>query len=101
MKKLKHLFVSDWGRFVPGFLFCLVFAFLGMNLDHFIANYHKANVAAEKIPALEQQLQEMMESGGDAEALKATQTAIEKQRAAVAKVGGADGQRWGPGCQRR
>ena len=95
MKKLKHLFVSDWGRFVPGFLFCLVFAFLGMNLDHFIANYHKANVAAEKIPALEQQLQEMMESGGDAEALKATQTAIEKQRAAVAKVGGADGQRWG------
>ena len=45
MKRLKHLIVPDWRRYVPGFLFCLAFAFLGRNLDRFIRNYHEAGVA--------------------------------------------------------
>ena len=45
MQQLKHLFVPDWTRFVPGFLFCLVFAFLGMNLDHLIGQYHTVGIA--------------------------------------------------------
>ena len=45
MQQLKHLFVPDWTRFVPGFLFCLVFAFLGMNLDHLVGQYHTVGIA--------------------------------------------------------
>ena len=94
MKKLKYLFVPNWIRFVPGFLFCLVFAFAGMNLDHLVGKYHKANVASQKIPALEQQLREAMASGSDSEASTVTRKKIEKHRKALGKVDGKVGQRW-------
>ena len=42
MKRLKYLFVPDWGSYVPGFIFCLGFAFVGMNLDRLIRSYHDA-----------------------------------------------------------
>ena len=45
MKRLKSLFVPGWGGFAPGFLFCLLFAFLGMNLDRLICSYHNAGEA--------------------------------------------------------
>ena len=45
MKRIKYLFVPDWGKFVPGFLFCLGFAYFGMNLDRLIDKYHTAGVA--------------------------------------------------------
>ncbi len=45
MKRLKYLIVPDWRRYVPGFLFCLVFAFLGRNLDRLIRSYHEAGMA--------------------------------------------------------
>ncbi len=95
MHRLKQLFVPDWGRYVPGFLFCLVFAFFGMNMDRLIGNYHKANVASLAIPALEQGLQEMMESGGDDESSLATRNAIEKHQGALDRVDGTVGQQWG------
>jgi uncharacterized integral membrane protein (TIGR00698 family) len=95
MKKLKHLFVPNWTRFLPGFLFCVVFAFLGMNLDRLIGNYHKANDASLKIPALEQQLQDMITSGADAAALDVARTAIEQPRKSLNKVHGTVGQQWG------
>ncbi len=95
MNRIKHLFVPDWGSYVPGFLFCLVFAFFGMNLDRLIGNYHKADVASLGIPALEQKLREMMESGDDNESLAATAKAIEKHRSALDKVDGTVGQQWG------
>jgi uncharacterized integral membrane protein (TIGR00698 family) len=93
--RLKQLFVPDWGRYVPGFLFCLVFAFFGMNMDRLIGNYHKANVASLAIPALEQELQEIMESGGDDESSLATRKAIEKHQGALDRVEGTVGQQWG------
>jgi uncharacterized integral membrane protein (TIGR00698 family) len=95
MKRPNYLFVSGWGRYVPGFLFCLVFAFVGMNLDRLIGSYHKANLASQSIPALQRQLQEMRESGVDDKSLAAVGSAIEKYRSALDKVDGKVGQRWG------
>lgn len=95
MKRPRYLFVSGWSRYAPGFLFCLVFAFAGMNLERLISNYHKADVASLEIPALELHLQEMTASGDDAEALASTRQAIESQRGALEKVNGTAGQRWG------
>jgi hypothetical protein len=95
MKRPNYLFVSGWGRYVPGFLFCLVFAFVGMNLDRLIGSYHKANLASQSIPALQRQLQEMQESGVDDKSLAAVGSAIEKYRSALDKVDGKVGQRWG------
>lgn len=95
MNRIRHLFVPNWTRLVPGFLFCLVFAYLGMNLDHLVGNYHKANVASSKIPVLEQQLQELITSGGDHDVLMTTQKTIKKHRKALENVGGVVGQQWG------
>jgi uncharacterized integral membrane protein (TIGR00698 family) len=95
MRRLKHLFVPDWGRYVPGLLFCLVFAFIGMNMDRLIGDYHKANIASIAIPALEQKILTTMESGDDDEDLLASRTAIEKHRSALDKIDGMVGQRWG------
>jgi len=95
MKRFKYLFVPDWSRYVPGFLFCLVFAFLGMNLDRLIANYHKANVASLGIPKLEQKLQGIVEFGDDNQSLAITKQAIEKHRSTLKKVNGTIGQQWG------
>jgi uncharacterized integral membrane protein (TIGR00698 family) len=92
MGRQRYLFVSGWSRYVPGFLFCLVFAFVGMNLDRLIGNYHKANVASLMIPGLELQLEAMLESGH--ESAPATTKAIDKHRGALDKVGGDVGQRW-------
>jgi len=94
MKQLRDLFVPNWLRLLPGLLFCLVFAILAMNLDHVFGRYHKADVAAEKIPALELRLQEMIESGGDSDAQIAIEQNIEKHREALTKVNGEVGQQW-------
>jgi len=94
VKQLRHLFVLDWIRFIPGFLFCLVFAFLGMNLDHLVGKYHKANVASAKLPELTLQLQEMTESGSDRDALTAIGKKIEKRHSDLNTVGGEVGQHW-------
>jgi uncharacterized integral membrane protein (TIGR00698 family) len=94
MKRPRYLFVSGWGRYVPGFLFCLVFAFVGMNLDRLIVNYHKADVASLRIPGLEQSLQQSMETGDNDESMAASRKAIENHRSALEKVGGTVGQRW-------
>ena len=95
MKRPRYLFVSGWGRYVPGFLFCLAFAFAGINLDRLIVNYHKANVASLEIPGLEQSLQQSMETGDNDESITATRKAIENHRSALEKVGGTVAQRWG------
>ena len=95
MKRPRYLFVSGWSRYVPGLLFCLVFAFVGMNLDRLISNYHNANVASLAIPVLERQQQEMRESGVDNKSVEAIGSAIKKYRSALEKVDGEVGQKWG------
>ncbi len=94
MTRRNYLFVPGWGRYVPGFLFCLVFAFVGMNLDRLIGNYHKADVASLEIPALEQHQQQLMELGDDKDSLAANNKAIDRHRNALNKVDGRIGQRW-------
>jgi uncharacterized integral membrane protein (TIGR00698 family) len=95
MSRRRYLFVSGWRRYVPGFLFCLAFAFVGMNVDRLISNYHKADLASLAIPGLEQNLQELMESGDEDESVTANRIAIEKHRSALDKVDGTVGQQWG------
>jgi len=95
MKRPRYLFVSGWGRYVPGFLFCVAFAFIGMNVDRLIASYHKANIASLEMPGLQQQLEEMTASGNDVESLASIRSAIENHRSALEKVGGTAGQEWG------
>jgi uncharacterized integral membrane protein (TIGR00698 family) len=65
-----------------------------MNLERVIGNYHKANLASLGIPGLEQELQEMLESGDDAESIAAIRRAIETHRSTLDKVEGTAGQRW-------
>jgi len=91
--RLNTLFVPDWGKYVPGFLFCLLFAFVGMNADRLIGSYHKANIASQAIPALEQSLA-ATEITVDAESLAGTRKTLKKHTAALARVGGHVGQRW-------
>jgi len=93
VKRLKTLFVPGWGKYVPGFLFCLLFAFVGMNADRLFGSYHKANVASQAIPALEQKLQALAISD-DAGSLADTRKALKKHTAALEKVGGQVGERW-------
>jgi len=45
VNRLRSLIVPDWRRYAPGFLFCLVFAYAGRNLDRLIGNYHEAGMA--------------------------------------------------------
>ena len=95
MKRPRYLFVSGWGRYVPGFLFCVAFAFAGMNVDRLIANYHKANVASQEIPGLEQQLRDLTVTGAEADTLAGVRRVIESHRGALEKVNGSVGQEWG------
>ena len=94
MKQLRHLFVPNWIRLLPGFVFCLAFAIVAMNLDHLFGLYHKADVASERIPALELRLQEMIESGDDRDTQIAIEQNIEKYREALTKANGEVGQQW-------
>jgi uncharacterized integral membrane protein (TIGR00698 family) len=94
MKTLQHLFVPDWIRFIPGFLFCLLFAFLGMNLDNLIGQYYKADVASAAIPVLEKKFKEMKKTAGDDAVVIAAGKAIQKHRKALDKVKGEVGQQW-------
>ena len=41
---VKGLVVADWKRYVPGFLFCLAFAFIGMNLDRLFRSLSREGV---------------------------------------------------------
>ena len=72
----------------------MVFAFVGMNLDRLIGNYHKADVASLEIPGLQEKLQEMTAVGDDEESLAAIRTAIDKHRSALDRVDGTVGQQW-------
>jgi len=42
VNKIKYLIAPDCGKYVPGFFFCLAFAYIGMNLDRLIASHHNA-----------------------------------------------------------
>ncbi len=94
MKKLKSLFVPGWPRYLPGLLFCMLFAYAGMNLDVLMANYHKANVASEKLPAMQQKLADLNAAAAPEKEIQDLQKAIGKQSKALDKVDGKVGDRW-------
>ncbi len=90
----RGLLVPDWPKYIPGLLLCLLFAFVAMNLDHYLATYHRANLASKKIPLLEERLATLREKGASPEELAALAAKLKKHRQALAKVGGKVGDRW-------
>jgi len=85
--------VPDWRKYIPGFLLCVAFAFVVMNIDHVLGKYHKADVASAKIPKLEKSLKEA-QAQGDSEAVAGFEKQIKKQNKALDKVGGKVGSSW-------
>ncbi|WP_456431584.1 YeiH family protein [Thermosulfuriphilus sp.] len=90
----RSLLVPDWPKYIPGLILCMVFAFLAMNLDHWLAIHHKANVASQKIPLLEEKILRLKSQGAPSEEIRALEARVQKQKKALAKVGGQVGDRW-------
>ncbi len=94
MSFIRQMVAEDWPKYIPGFLLCLFFAFVVMNIHHVLAKYHKADVASLAIPVLEQKIGELKSSGAPVEKVAAIEQKIEKHRHALEKVGGSVGDRW-------
>jgi uncharacterized integral membrane protein (TIGR00698 family) len=94
MSMIRSLFVPGWSKVVPGLVFCALFAWIVMNVDHTLGKYHKANAASAALPGLEQKLATVT-AEGDADAIASTEKKISKQRKALAKVDGQVGDSWG------
>ena len=81
MAALRSLVVPGWTRIIPGLVFCIVFAWIVMNIDHVLGKYHKADVASAAIPALQVRLAEATATG-DADVI-----ALAEKNLAVAEAG--------------
>ncbi len=93
MSIVRSLVVPGWTRIIPGLLACVVFAFAVMNVDHMLGEYHKANVAAEEIPGLDQKIA-AAKIKGDRKAVASLSAKRAKHKKALAEVGGKVGQSW-------
>ena len=93
MSIARNMVVPGWPRFIPGLLLCIVFAFVVMNIDHFLSTYHKADVASETVPKLEASLSRAV-TANDEKSAKSLQKKLEKQNKALAKVNGKVGDHW-------
>ncbi len=94
MTFVRALFVPGWSKIIPGLLFCVVFALVVMNLDHYMAKCHKADVASTDIPKIEAQLT-AARSAGDAARAVALEGRIAAHRKALSKMDGEVGDSWG------
>ena len=93
MAGLRSLVVPGWTKIIPGLVFCMVFAWIVMNIDHVLGKYHKADVASAAIPALEGMLAEATHSG-DADAIASAESKLAKQQKALDTVDGTLGDTW-------
>jgi uncharacterized integral membrane protein (TIGR00698 family) len=93
MSIIRSMVAPDWRKYIPGFLLCVAFAFVVMNIDHVLGKYYKADVASAKIPKLEKSLKEA-QAQGDFEAVAGFEKQIKKQNKALDKVGGKVGSSW-------
>jgi uncharacterized integral membrane protein (TIGR00698 family) len=93
MSVLRELIVPGWQRYIPGFLFCVLFAFVVMNVDHLLGKFAKADDASSAIPGLEEKLAKAKASGDQVASAKLEEK-IGKHRKALAKVGGEVGDSW-------
>jgi uncharacterized integral membrane protein (TIGR00698 family) len=93
MSIVQSLVVPGWTRIIPGLLACVVFAFMVMNVDHMLGEYHQANVAAEEIPGLDKKIA-AAKLEGDRKAVASLSAKRKKHETALAEVGGKVGQSW-------
>ncbi len=94
MSLIRSMIAPGWTRIIPGLLFCVVFAFVVMNVDHMLNKYHKADVASTKIPDLKRRLAKASAAGNTKLAAKLKKS-LKKHQKALKKVGGKVGQSWG------
>jgi uncharacterized integral membrane protein (TIGR00698 family) len=50
---VKRLFAPGWWKIIPGLIFCTLFAWTAMNIDHSLSKYYHANVAIRNLPHLD------------------------------------------------
>lgn len=94
MSIFRSLVVVGWPKYIPGLLLCMVFAFVVMNVDHYLGKYHKADAASQKIPKLEAKLAKLTETAGDSAVAAGIKKKLAKAHKALKKVGGKVGDRW-------
>lgn len=94
MSLIRSMVAEDWNKYIPGFMLCLFFAFVVMNIHHVLAKYHKANEASIEIPGLEAKISEFTAVGAGREKITALSKKVAKHRKALEKVGGSVGDRW-------
>ncbi len=94
MSIIRSLVVEDAGKLIPGLLFCMAFALIVMNVDHYIGKYHKADVASRALSELAEKLAAAT-AAGEAERAEQLEAKIAKSRQALGKVGGKAGDQWG------
>lgn len=50
---VKNLFAPGWIKIFPGIVFCILFAWLAMNIDHTLSKFYHANLAIRNLPQLD------------------------------------------------
>jgi len=89
---IRSMVVPGWRRFIPGLVVCALFAFVVMNIDHLLHDYHQANVASQKLPALQEQLITLHGRHAPADEVGALEAKVAKLRQALFAVGGKVGE---------
>jgi uncharacterized integral membrane protein (TIGR00698 family) len=90
---IRSLFVPGWTKIIPGLIFCTVFAWIVMNIDHTLSTYQKADAASQAIPKLQEKL-DAASVKGNTEEVASIQKTIDKHQKALAVVDGRVGARW-------
>lgn len=93
MSLIRSLVVPGWTRYIPGLVFCMLFAFIVMNVDHTLGMYHKADAGSAAIPELDKRLAEAR-AVGDVDAVALLEKKTETHRKALHEVGGEVGDSW-------
>jgi uncharacterized integral membrane protein (TIGR00698 family) len=94
MSTIRAMFAPDFPKYIPGLLFCALFAFAVMNIDHLLAKYHKADAASLNISRLEKKIEEFNSSGTDSGEIETLHAKVKKHQKALAAVSGKVGDRW-------
>lgn len=94
MSPIRSMIVPGWPKYVPGFLLCVLFAFVVMNIDNLLEKYNKADAASLNIPKIEKKLAESQSSGADLNAIATLKEKIKKHQKALAAVNGKVGDTW-------
>jgi uncharacterized integral membrane protein (TIGR00698 family) len=89
----RSLFAPGWTKIIPGLIFCALFAWIVMNIDHTLSTYQRADAASQAIPKLHERL-DAASAEGNADEVASIRKTIDKHQKALDVVGGQIGARW-------